>query len=113
MDKDVPLIIPEINGELLEHHNGIIANPNCSTAVALMALFPLHKRFGLKRFFASTYQAVSGAGAEGVLELETQVKNKFSNEQIEQLKMYFSMKLHLILFLISIAFEKTGTQKRN
>ncbi len=80
MDKDVPLVIPEINGDALESHKGIIANPNCSTAVALMGLYPLHKRFGLKRFFASTYQAVSGAGAEGVTELENQVKNQISNE---------------------------------
>ncbi len=84
MDKDVPLVIPEINGDALESHKGIISNPNCSTAVALMGLFPLHKRFGLKRFFASTYQAVSGAGAEGVTELDDQVRNKFSGEPTEQ-----------------------------
>ena len=53
MNKDVPLVIPEINGDVLESHRGIIANPNCSTAVALMGLYPLHKRFGLKRFFSS------------------------------------------------------------
>ena len=84
MDKDVPLVIPEINGDALESHKGIISNPNCSTAVALMGLFPLHKRFGLKRFFASTYQAVSGAGAEGVTELEDQVRNQISGESTEQ-----------------------------
>ena len=83
MEKDVPLVIPEINGDALESHKGIIANPNCSTAVALMALFPLHKRFGLKRFFASTYQAVSGAGAEGVTELEDQVKSKITGQATE------------------------------
>ena len=80
MDENVPLVIPEINGDELESHRGIISNPNCSTAVALMSLFPLHKRFGLKRFFASTYQAVSGAGAEGVAELDEQVKEKFSGQ---------------------------------
>ena len=83
MDDSVPLVIPEINGDQLEAHKGIISNPNCSTAVALMALFPLHKRFGLKRFFASTYQAVSGAGAEGVTELDEQVKNQFSGQDGE------------------------------
>jgi aspartate-semialdehyde dehydrogenase len=66
MDPDIPLVIPEINGDILETHRGIIANPNCSTVVALMGLYPLHKRFGLKRFIASTYQAVSGAGTAGV-----------------------------------------------
>jgi aspartate-semialdehyde dehydrogenase len=73
MDPDVPLVIPEINPEALRKHKGIIANPNCSTAVALMGLWPLHKRFGLKRYIASSYQSVSGAGAEGVKELEAQV----------------------------------------
>jgi aspartate-semialdehyde dehydrogenase len=74
MDPDVPLVIPEINPEGLRNHKGIIANPNCSTAVTLMALWPLHLAFGLKRYFASTYQSVSGTGAEAVQELESQVQ---------------------------------------
>jgi aspartate-semialdehyde dehydrogenase len=74
MDPAVPLVIPEINPEALRTHQGIIANPNCSTAVTLMALWPLHQRFGLKRYFASTYQSVSGSGAAGVQELENQVQ---------------------------------------
>ncbi len=74
MDEKVPLVVPEINAHALKNHSGIIANPNCSTAIALMALFPLHKAFGLKRFFASTYQAVSGTGAAAMIELENQVK---------------------------------------
>jgi aspartate-semialdehyde dehydrogenase len=74
LDPDVPLVIPEINPEALRRHKGIIANPNCSTAVALMAIWPLHKRFGLKRYIAATYQSVSGMGTEGVRELESQVQ---------------------------------------
>ena len=74
MQEDVPLVVPEINGEAIRDHNGIIANPNCSTAIALMGLAPLHKAFGLKRFFASTYQAVSGTGAEAMRELDAQIK---------------------------------------
>ncbi len=74
MDPDVPLVIPEINPEGLRNHRGIIANPNCSTAVTLMALWPLHCAFGLKRYFASTYQSVSGTGAEAVRELEDQIQ---------------------------------------
>jgi aspartate-semialdehyde dehydrogenase len=74
MDPAVPLVIPEINPEALRTHRGIIANPNCSTAVTLMALWPLHQRFGLKRYFAATYQSVSGSGAAGVQELESQVR---------------------------------------
>lgn len=74
MDPDVPLVIPEINPEGLRRHKGIIANPNCSTAVTLMALWPLHQAFGLKRYFAATYQSVSGTGADAVEELEAQVQ---------------------------------------
>lgn len=74
MDNDVPLVIPEINPETAKEHQGIIANPNCSTIVSLMALYPLHLEFGLKRFFASTYQAVSGTGAAAISELDKQVK---------------------------------------
>ena len=83
MDADVPLVVPEINGDALETHRGLIANPNCSTAVALMGLYPLHKRFGLKRFIASTYQAVSGAGAAGVAELNDQTKKVLAEEPHE------------------------------
>jgi aspartate-semialdehyde dehydrogenase len=75
MDPEVPLVIPEINPEGLRQHKGIIANPNCSTAVTLMALWPLHKAFGLKRYFASTYQSVSGTGAEAIRELEDQIQS--------------------------------------
>ncbi|MBI5768552.1 MAG: aspartate-semialdehyde dehydrogenase [Verrucomicrobia bacterium] len=73
MDPDVPLVIPEINPQELRQHKGIIANPNCSTAVTLMALWPLHKAFGLKRYFCATYQSVSGTGAEAIRELDDQV----------------------------------------
>jgi aspartate-semialdehyde dehydrogenase len=74
MDPAVPLVIPEINPEALRNHQGIIANPNCSTAVALMALWPLHQRFGLMRYFAATYQSVSGTGVDAVAELEDQIQ---------------------------------------
>ncbi len=73
MDPDVPLVIPEINPEALRNHKGIIANPNCSTAVALMGVWPLHRKFGLKRLIMATYQSVTGAGTEGARELEAQV----------------------------------------
>ncbi len=83
MDPKVPLVVPEINAEAIRQHQGIIANPNCSTAVALMGLYPLHKLFGLKRFFAATYQAVSGAGAAGMDELVAQVKDWVGGQPIE------------------------------
>lgn len=83
MDASVPLVVPEINGHKLDSHNGIIASPNCSTSISLMALHPLHQLFGLKRFFAATYQAVSGAGAAAMQELETQLHSWAKNEPIK------------------------------
>jgi len=82
MDPAVPLVIPEINPEGLRQHKGIIANPNCSTAVTLMALWPLHLKFGLKRYFAATYQSVSGTGADAVQELEDQIQAYVKGEPL-------------------------------
>jgi len=69
MDPGTPLVVPEINAEAARAHRGIVANPNCSTIIALMALAPLHRAFGLTRATVATYQAVSGAGATGIDEL--------------------------------------------
>jgi aspartate-semialdehyde dehydrogenase len=74
MDPRVPLVVPEINPEALKGHPGFIANPNCSTIIALMPLAPLHKAARLRRITASTYQAVSGTGAPAVRELEAQAR---------------------------------------
>lgn len=74
MDARVPLVVPEINAEALKGHQGFIANPNCSTIIALMPLAPLHKAAKITRIVASTYQAVSGTGAPAVKELEAQAK---------------------------------------
>jgi aspartate-semialdehyde dehydrogenase len=82
MEPDVPLVIPEINPEKLRNHGGIIANPNCSTAVMLMGLWPLHQAFGLKRIIVSTYQSVSGTGAEAVKELADQIQQHVAGRPI-------------------------------
>jgi aspartate-semialdehyde dehydrogenase len=74
MDPRVPLVIPEINPEALKGHPNFIANPNCSTIIALMPLAPLHRAAKIRRIVASTYQAVSGTGAPAVRELEAQVR---------------------------------------
>jgi aspartate-semialdehyde dehydrogenase len=74
MEPDVPLVIPEINGEDAKQHRGLIANPNCTTAIALMAIYPLHRAFGVRRVFASSYQAVSGSGARAIEELKKQTE---------------------------------------
>jgi aspartate-semialdehyde dehydrogenase len=78
MDEHVPLVIPEINAEDVRRHRGLIANPNCTTAIALMALFPLHRAFGVRRIFAASYQAVSGSGARAIDELKRQVQESCS-----------------------------------
>ena len=70
MDPKVPLVVPEVNPEDIKWHNGIIANPNCSTIQAMVALKPLHDKYGIKRIVYSTYQAVSGAGIQGIKDLE-------------------------------------------
>ena len=74
MDDTVPLVVPEINAGDVKKHRGIIANPNCTTAITLMALYPLHQAFNVTRIFASSYQAVSGTGAKAIEELERQVQ---------------------------------------
>lgn len=74
MDPRVPLVIPEINPEALKEHQGFIANPNCSTIIALMPLSAIHKAAKIKRLVASTYQAVSGTGSAAIRELDAQVK---------------------------------------
>ena len=81
MEPDVPLVIPEINPDDVKQHRGIIANPNCTTAVALMAIYPLHRAFGVKRVFASSYQAVSGSGQRAINELKDQVAAAAENQQ--------------------------------
>ncbi|MGB0774776.1 MAG: aspartate-semialdehyde dehydrogenase [Akkermansiaceae bacterium] len=75
MDDGVPLVVPEVNPEAVQDRpKGIIANPNCTTIITLMALSPLHKLFGLRSIIASSYQAVSGSGAQGIIELDEQIK---------------------------------------
>ncbi len=74
MDDRVPLVIPEINPHALDRSQGFVANPNCSTIVALMALAPLHDAAGIRRFCVSTYQSVSGTGRSAICELDAQIK---------------------------------------
>jgi aspartate-semialdehyde dehydrogenase len=81
-DEKVPLVVPEINPGDVKHHHNIIANPNCTTAITLMALYPLHQAFGVKRIFASSYQAVSGTGAKAIEELERQVGQIVKGEAV-------------------------------
>ncbi len=81
MDADVPLVVPEINAEDLKDHHGVIAVPNCSTIIMLMAVAPLRKLGKIKRIVVSTYQAVSGAGAKAMKELEEQTRAHLAGEK--------------------------------
>ena len=76
MDPEVPLVVPEVNPEDIKKHKGIIANPNCSTIQAMVALRPLQLKYGIKRIVYSTYQAVSGAGLAGYQDLENGIKGE-------------------------------------
>ena len=85
MDKEVPLVVPEVNPEDIANNKGIIANPNCSTIQAVVALKPLHDKYKIKRIVYSTYQAVSGAGRGGVLDLENGLKGEEPKTFVHQI----------------------------
>ena len=83
MDENVPLVVPEVNIEDAKKHNGIIANPNCSTIQAVVALKPLDDKYKIKRIVYSTYQAVSGAGKHGINDLQNGIENFENNNKYE------------------------------
>ncbi|MGI6748840.1 MAG: aspartate-semialdehyde dehydrogenase [Anaerovoracaceae bacterium] len=79
MNKEVPLVVPEVNPEAIKLHKGIISNPNCSTIQAVVVLKPLYDKYGIKRIIYSTYQAVSGTGVKGIKDLEEGLKGNDTN----------------------------------
>ncbi len=81
MDKEVPLVVPEVNPDDIKENKGIIANPNCSTIQAVVALKPLHDRYGIKRVVYSTYQAVAGSGIKGINDLKNGIER--NNEPLQ------------------------------
>jgi len=81
MNPDVPLVVPEVNREMIFRHKGIIANPNCSTIQMVVALKPLHDRWKIKRVVVSTYQSVTGAGQRGLAQLEFEVAKRQTKEK--------------------------------
>jgi len=95
-DPEVPLVVPEVNPEDVEWHKGIIANPNCSTIQMVVALKPLHDAYGLKRVVVSTYQACSGAGKEGMDELEQQTKDLLAGNDLTISKFAHQIAFNLI-----------------
>lgn len=96
LNPEVPLIVPEVNPEDVKWHRGIIANPNCSTIIMAVALKPLHDAAKIKRVVVSTYQAVSGAGREGIEELETQTKQLGHSQEVNPQVFPYQIAFNLI-----------------
>ena len=109
MDKNVPLVVPEVNPDDVKLHKGIISNPNCSTIIALVALAPLHKFGKIKRIIASTYQAVSGAGKDGMEELEQQLQDYVAGNKLKNSTFKYQI-LHNLIPQID-SFDKNGYTK--
>jgi aspartate-semialdehyde dehydrogenase len=111
MSPEVPLVVPEINGGDISQHRGIIANPNCTTAISLMALFPLHQLFGLQRVFASSYQAVSGTGQKAIAELSEQMVEMAHGRSVSAPRIYRHQILNNVIAQVDEFDEATGSTK--
>jgi len=96
LEKDVPLVVPEINPEDVKWHKGIISNPNCSTIIMLVAINPIYKISRIKRIIASTYQAVSGAGAAAMQECIDQTKDFLNGKEIKPVNFAYQIAFNLI-----------------
>src|ERR1700712_2748224 len=106
MKDGVPLVVPEVNPEQIAKHNGLIANPNCSTIIMNVAVWPLYKANRVRRIIVSTYQAVSGAGAQGLYDLEQQMKAYSAGEPI--VKHLFPHQIVNNLFSHNTKIDETG-----
>lgn len=111
MDSDVPLVIPEINPEDVKKHNGIISNPNCSTIITLTAVNALNLASPIKSMIASTYQAVSGAGAGGPVELLSQTEAILNNKPVEHSVFAHQIAYNLIPKIGSVSDEGYTTEE--
>ena len=110
MDETVPLVVPEINPEEVQNHSGIIANPNCTTIVTLMGLNPLHKKWKALNIIASSYQAVSGSGAQGIEELKSQINAIANGNEIEK-KVYPCQIAHNVIPQVDVFLENGYTKE--
>jgi aspartate-semialdehyde dehydrogenase len=109
-DKDIPLVIPEINGDNTSVSAPLVANPNCTTAIGAMALWPLHKKYGLKKVLMSTYQSASGAGAEGMEEL-VEGHAAYAKEGVVSKPKFFAHQLPFNVIPQIDAFQENGYTK--
>jgi len=98
MDTDVPLVVPEINADTITRNTKIIANPNCSTIQMVMALYPVHRKYGIKRIVVSTYQSVTGTGKKAVEQLENEIKG-IKTETVYPHKIFMNCLPHCDVFL--------------
>ena len=96
MEKDVPLVVPEVNAHRIKGHKGIIANPNCSTIQMVVALYPIHKAAKIKRVVVTTYQSVSGAGQKKIQELREQSKDFLAGKKIKSVEFPHPIAFNLI-----------------
>ena len=106
MDPEIPLVVPEINPEDIKKHKGIIANPNCSTIIMLVPIFPIHQKNRIKRILVSTYQAASGAGAKAMQELEDQSRDVLAGKPAK--KVIFPHQIAFNLFSHNSAIKDEG-----
>ena len=109
MDDDVPLVVPEVNAEDIKLHKGVIANPNCTTAIMLVAVAPLHRAKGLRRIVAATYQAASGAGAKGMHELIEQTRDVLDGKPAQPKAFAYQIAFNLIPHID--VFQENGYTK--
>ena len=109
MDDDVPLVVPEVNAEDIKLHKGVIANPNCTTAIMLVAVAPLHRAKGLRRIVAATYQAASGAGAKGMYELVEQTREVLDGKPAQPKALAYQIAFNLIPHID--VFQENGYTK--
>lgn len=108
MDPRVPLVVPEVNGDALENHQGFVANPNCSTIQMVHALAPLHEKAGLKRIVVTTYQSVSGTGGAAIRELEQQIKDYAAGNELKKEQYAHQILLNVIPQISSLREDFTG-----
>jgi aspartate-semialdehyde dehydrogenase len=95
MDPQVPLVVPEVNASDLDDHQGVIANPNCSTIIMVVALWPLYERNRIERVVVSTYQAISGAGAAAMAELEQQTRDVLDGKPVQPKELPYQIAFNL------------------
>lgn len=108
MDPRVPLVVPEVNPDALDKHQGIVANPNCSTIQMVVALAPLHHKAKMKRIVVSTYQSVSGSGNAAIRELEGQIKSDAVGSEIEVHEYPYQIHRNVIPQISKLTDEFTG-----